>query len=140
PPPPDFPPTKKVDPEILNSRAILLVFPNDVPRVPSGINPNITDNVNTIVQKMWTEWEYNIADKFKSNVLGDNSDYGFNKDVFYIPEGSLETYDDNGKTRYRFASGFDPSSVDQYTATGLTGYFSQSFLNSELFRIFNDEA
>ncbi len=139
PPPPPPVPTKPKEPEILTSKEILLVFPNDVPRVPSGINPNITDDVNTIVQKMWTDWQYNIVLGFNSNVIGDNSDYGYNSQVFFIPENSLEEYDDGGTKKYRFASGFTASDINQYTATGLTGQFGDSFLNSELHRIFNDE-
>lgn len=139
PPPPPSEPTKLKDPEILLSKEMLLVFPNDVPRIPSGINPYITDNIDTIVQKMWADWNYNIVDGFDSNVIGDNSDFGLNHDIFYIPEDKVEEYYVDGAKKLRFVEGFDPHSLNQYTATGMTGQFGTSLLNSELYRIFNDK-
>lgn len=129
-----FYPTTPEPPKIITSDKMYLVFPNDVPRVKSGIN-NTVDDVNSVVNQLWGEFEYNIKKGFISKA--DKSDYGLNNEIFFLT--GLTEYTDSGVNRYQFSN---PSvgSFDQYSAVGLKDQYGDNKLNNELHNVFNDPA
>ena len=116
--------TEQIEPEVLKPVELKFVFPNDVPFV--------TDNLNTIIDKIYKDYHYEIMDLCYSS---DGTKFGLNKDIFFItgltaqPGDKVFVLDKNAVANF-----------SQYTATGLTG--EQNYpctLNELLKEVFGNE-
>jgi hypothetical protein len=115
--------TKPAEPNDLPETKIRIVFPNDV--------PSINDNLNTIIDDLYKKYTYEIYDGLPSS---DITSWGLNADA-YFKTGVTPSASVNGKQTYTLT----PTSISQYTSTGLTDQEGLNVLNNALFNIFNDE-
>jgi hypothetical protein len=114
--------TKPAEPNDLPETKITIVFPNDV--------PSVNDNLNTIIDDLYTKYTYEIYDGLPSS---DITSWGLNIDS-YFKTGITQSAIVNGNQTYKLTGG-----SSQYTSVGLTDQFGNNVLNNALFNIFNDE-
>lgn len=115
---------KAAEPKPITTNTLYVYFPNDIPKV--------TDNVNTIIDKMYKDYQYEIIE---SCISSDGGHFGLNNKIYFIT--GLTSYDLSGATFYRVdknaLAGFS-----QYTATGITGQFGDCELTKQLKDVFSN--
>jgi len=114
-----------VEPKFKSPVTYKLFFPNDVPKV--------SDNISTIVDKMYVDYFYEIVPAFPSC---DGKGYGYNDKVYFI--SGLTAYDVSGKTYYKFVTSPTFSQYDQTSVSNQSGFGTCEF-NKALKDIFDNE-
>ena len=104
-------------PEIEEPAEIIISFPNDV--------PNVKENLNTFIDKLYKEYTYEIIDGLLSS---DGKSFGLNEKIF-IPSGVTKITG----TPFYFLETSGLAGFSQYNQTGST------VLNDELRRIYDTE-
>jgi hypothetical protein len=99
------------DPNTAKPNPIKVVFPNDVPFV--------SDNLNTIIDKMYTKYRYEIIDGLPSNgTYGDVSSFGYNRFI-YVANDDTGVKAGGTFGKYYLDSGVTSQvGFTQYTQTG----------------------
>ena len=106
---------------------IKIVFPNDIPTDPLNSKTDSRySNLNNVIDIMYNDLTYEITYGCLSS---DGTGFGLNNDIYFK----------TGLTQTSPGEWVLNGSASQYTSTGLTDQFGNSTLNSELFRVFNDE-
>jgi hypothetical protein len=107
------------EPKAPPTEVIKFVFPNDV--------PTVADNLNTIIDKIYNTYYYEIDGDCVSS---DGTTWGLNEKSYFITGLTITTGGKHVLT----------TTTTQYNKTGITGQFgSQCLLNEQLKNIFGDE-
>lgn len=115
--------TKLIEPEVKRPNELKFVFPNDVPFV--------NDDLNTVIDKIFKEYHYEIVDSCYSS---DGTKWGLNRGVFFVT-GLTETSDGLYVLDKAAVANFS-----QYSATGITGQLNNTCdLNQILKDVFGNE-
>lgn len=115
--------TKLIEPEVKRPNELKFVFPNDVPFVG--------DDLNTVIDKIFKEYHYEIVDSCYSS---DGSKFGLNSGVFFVT-GLTETSDGLYVLDKNAVTNFS-----QYTTTGITGQLNSNCdLNQILKEVYGNE-
>jgi hypothetical protein len=115
--------TTIIEPEVLKPEELKIVFPNDVPFV--------NDNLSTIIDKMYWDYQYEIMNLCYSS---DGTKFGLNDKIFFV---SGLTSNDGGKT---YILTGPKNRFSQYSISGITGELGyKCILNQQLKEVFGDE-
>lgn len=112
------------EPQLTPNSDISIYFPNAIPEPK--------DNLNTVIDKVFNEYSYEILSIVFSS---DNGLYGLNKPIYYI--SGLTEYHVSNKAYFKFDVG-EPS-YSQYTVTATTDSFHTVTINEKIKNYFDDE-
>jgi len=123
---------KVIDPNVLKPNQVMLVFPNDFPKV--------NDNLSTAVDDLYKVFQYQIEPGCKQDIgYAPLATSTKNKDIF-VKYGVVGTTNVSvSDPNYMHLDLFEVGSFSQYTATGTsTAGNKGSLLNKNLFDVFSN--